>query len=57
MLLKIDLRLNWRYGLSSRVPALQVKNPKFEPQSYKKSRFKAINYFHLHLISVFLILV
>jgi hypothetical protein len=28
--------LNWRCGSSGRVPALQVQNPEFEPQSQTK---------------------
>jgi hypothetical protein len=28
----------WRYGLSSRAPALHVQNPEFKPQSYQKKK-------------------
>jgi hypothetical protein len=31
---------DWRYGLSSRVPALQVQSPEFKPQSYPSPQNK-----------------
>jgi hypothetical protein len=32
--------MNWKCGSSSRVPALQVQNPEFKPQSHQKKRKK-----------------
>jgi hypothetical protein len=29
-------KINWRYGSSSRTPALQVWSPEFKPQSHPK---------------------
>jgi hypothetical protein len=32
--------MDWRGGSSSRLPALQVLNPEFKPQSHKKKKQK-----------------
>jgi hypothetical protein len=31
--------MDWRYGLSSGVRALQAQSPEFKPQAYKKNPF------------------
>jgi hypothetical protein len=38
----IQGKMDWRCGSSGRVPALQVLNPKFKPQSYHLKKKKGI---------------
>jgi hypothetical protein len=37
---KNQSKMNWRYGSSHRVPALQVQSPEIKPQSNKKKKKK-----------------
>jgi hypothetical protein len=30
--------MDWRHGLSGRMPALQAQRPKFKPQSHQKQK-------------------
>jgi hypothetical protein len=50
----IRAKMDWRFDLSSRAPALQVRSPKFKPQSYPKKVFHVIkNAIKVHMAYVF----
>jgi hypothetical protein len=51
-------KIDWRYGSSSRVPALQMQSPKFKPQSHSKQKTKTdgieagVSYSKIHRIKL-----